>query len=114
MKQYIVTIKKYQKGHNPHKKQTKKCLVSSYCTDSTGHHHSVLVEALTEEKVRQIIAQKYGYHITRIEVVDQKLVEEIIRECSYCQTTLKVVAVDRTKPCMCPICGHRGFEKSKT
>jgi hypothetical protein len=62
----IVTIKLPKNPHHdPHNKVTAPCEVSDVCTDSTGEHHSVLVE--TDEQVEEL-RQQFG-HITRIEEV---------------------------------------------
>jgi len=66
---YIVTIKKYNKSHNPRDKKTGPCITSGICTDKTGHHHSVMVRASSIQEVQDKInnTDMYNYHITRIE-----------------------------------------------
>lgn len=61
---YIVTIKQRNIGHDPSNKKTGECLTSRECTDSTGHHHSYLVEA---DSIKAII-EDTKVHITRIEI----------------------------------------------
>lgn len=61
----LVTIKLPRNPkHNPHDKQTAECPVNpgKLCTDSTGEHHTVLVESNEE-----LQALKELHHITRIE-----------------------------------------------
>ena len=69
---YIVTIKEYQKGHNPRDKKSGKCITSEYCTDNTGHHHSIVVEVpeihssgLIQDLVNEFYEKEI--YITRIE-----------------------------------------------
>ncbi len=65
----IVTVKfRPVKNHDPKKKVVGKCAWSNTCTDSTGGHHSVLVEA---ESIAKIEEDFMSYHITRIEVIDK-------------------------------------------
>ena len=67
---YIVTVKRRNPNHDPRNKQTGICLVSDICTDKTGHHHSLLVEANSIKRAEEIIKEKYNnIHITRIEEV---------------------------------------------
>jgi hypothetical protein len=63
---WLVTVKLDKNPtHNPRKKQTGPCpLTGKDCTDVTGEHHTKLVIAATEEKVRYMYKH---YHITRIE-----------------------------------------------
>lgn len=70
METYIVTIKlPKHPSHNPRSKVTGECPVSLYkCTDQTGEHHSVLVNADSISAVRHHFAFK-GVHVTRIEHV---------------------------------------------
>ena len=66
---YLVTIKlRRDSRHDPRNKQTGICPVSPYCTDVTGEHHTMLIEASDEEHaIRQ--ASALGSRITRIERV---------------------------------------------
>lgn len=42
---FIVTVKgERNPNHNPMRKVSARCMVSDWCTDQTGHHHSVLVD----------------------------------------------------------------------
>lgn len=67
---YIVTIKLPKNPeHNPHDKKTGECAVSALCTDVTGEHHSLLVEA-TDDAVAAVVARRHGYqHVTRVEAL---------------------------------------------
>ena len=61
----LVTIKLPKNPlHDPHNKVTGPCPVSRVCTDSTGEHHTVLVQ--TEGNLAWYMS---NYHITRIEDV---------------------------------------------
>lgn len=66
---FIVTVKRdSDPNHNPHMKLFGDCPESGRsCTDTTGAHHSVLVQAPTLQKVRAALKGKV--HITRIEEV---------------------------------------------
>lgn len=68
MTTYIVTIKDPKNPrHNPHNKVTSECTRSDVCTDSTGEHHSFIVE--TELSPGEVIAafRSAGTHVTRVE-----------------------------------------------
>lgn len=77
IKQYfVVTIKYRQEGvkHNPRDKKLGRCIVSESCTDMTGNHHSILVNADDKEEAKSLTIKKYGeIHITRIESVREIL-----------------------------------------
>lgn len=61
----LVTVKLPRNPqHDPHNKITAPCPVSPNCTDSTGEHHTLLVES--EEILAELTAK---FHITRIEDV---------------------------------------------
>ena len=61
----LVTVKLPKNpDHDPHAKVTAECPVNQgqLCTDSTGEHHTVLVESNSElERLKRL------HHITRIE-----------------------------------------------
>lgn len=62
---YIVTVKLPRNpDHNPRDKKTGRCPVSPECTDSTGEHHSHLVET-----DRLFMALERFSHVTRVERV---------------------------------------------
>lgn len=65
---YIVTIKLPRNPtHNPRNKITAPCpLNAQECTDSTGQHHSVLWDAVSEDVIREHY-NTLGVHVTRIE-----------------------------------------------
>jgi hypothetical protein len=77
MRQFIVTMKKYQEGHNPRDKKTGVCQTSTMCTDSTGHHHSFLCEACCMECIKLEYPE---IHITRIEAIEY--IPEVDHKCS--------------------------------
>jgi|ERR1019366_10435941 hypothetical protein len=71
--QYIITIKlPKNKAHNPKNKITGGCPFSPdgsiECTDTTGEHHSKLVEGYSVDEVTQRYVDD-GYHVTRVEEV---------------------------------------------
>lgn len=67
MPQFLVTVKLPRKPeHDPFNKQTGECPVSGrFCSDITGQHHTVLIEAIGSREA----AEQVGHHITRIEEV---------------------------------------------
>lgn len=71
MPQFMVTVKiQRDHGHDPHNKKTDFCPVGQkkMCTDSTGEHHTILVEMDSlEGTASHFVAQ--GVHVTRIEEV---------------------------------------------
>lgn len=70
IRKYIVTVKVYNKTHDPKNKRIGACITSIVCTDFTGHHHSLLVKAQNIVKAQNYIIEVYGdIHITRIEEV---------------------------------------------
>lgn len=69
MRQYILTIKlPRDANHDPRSKAIGNCITSPNCTDKTGAHHSLLVNAMSVGAV-ELWAKGEGYHITRIERV---------------------------------------------
>jgi hypothetical protein len=70
MAAYIVTVKlSRNKAHDPRNKVTAPCPVSGReCTDQTGEHHSVLVEAQSATGAREYFIAG-GVHVTRVEAV---------------------------------------------
>lgn len=71
LRNYIVTLKKYQKEHDPKNKRVGECITSLTCTDNTGHHHSTLIQASDIQEVKRIVKSLYDLHITRIEEVNK-------------------------------------------
>ena len=77
--QAIVTIKLSKNTrHNPKKKLGGECPISTlipftgrFCTDITGQHHSLLIEAESLSRIAQKARALFGedVHITRIEQV---------------------------------------------
>lgn len=66
---FIVTVKfGFNDKHNHRKKVVGPCPWSENCSDSTGSHHSTLVEAPDVQAVENMFQ---SYHITRIENVDK-------------------------------------------
>lgn len=68
MNTYVVTIKDPKNPkHNPHNKITGMCSRSDVCTDSTGEHHSFVLE--TDLDPDEVIAalKSAGTHVTRVE-----------------------------------------------
>jgi hypothetical protein len=69
---YIVTVKLAKNSdHNPLDKRTGECPLPSsvICTDVTGEHHSLLVEAASHDAAREV-ATRHGYfHVTRVESI---------------------------------------------
>lgn len=75
---FLVTVKLPRGAsgpHNPAAKVTGVCPVSErwpelvepmWCTDRTGEHHTVLVEAADASWARAVFAQR-GVHVTRVE-----------------------------------------------
>lgn len=62
---YLVTIKLPRNpDNNPHDKRTGPCPVSAECTDSTGEHHTFLLET---DRLQLALA-RYS-HVTRVERV---------------------------------------------
>jgi len=71
MQSFIVTIKTPKNPfHNPHNKQTNYCPATGHgeCTDATGEHHSLAVNALSIEDAKKYFTDK-GMHVTRIETL---------------------------------------------
>ena len=70
---YIVTIKEYQDGHNPRDKKIGNCPTSHYCTDKTGHHHSIVVDVYEISLIQDLLDEYYqiDVHITRIELMEE-------------------------------------------
>jgi hypothetical protein len=66
---FIVTVKfGFNIKHDPKNKVVGSCSWSETCTDSTGSHHSVLVDAPNIDAVKLMFQ---SYHVTRIEGVDK-------------------------------------------
>jgi hypothetical protein len=66
---FIVTVKlPLAPEHDPQHKKIGNCLVSDYCTDVTGEHHSFLDWDVSAERLRTRLSEKFR-HITRIEEV---------------------------------------------
>lgn len=67
MSLWLVTVKlSRDPRHDPLNKQTGPCPVDdgSFCSDVTGQHHTVLVEASTSERAAGLL---HPLHVTRIE-----------------------------------------------
>lgn len=65
---YLVTVKLDRNpDHDPHNKVTGWCPIQpdKVCTDVTGQHHTIFVEAETLSDVRKMYENLY--HVTRIE-----------------------------------------------
>ena len=71
MNTYIVTLKLARNpGHNPAAKITAPWPLSELeCTDQTGQHHSVLIEADGDSDTVRRYLLDCGKHVTRIEYV---------------------------------------------
>jgi hypothetical protein len=69
---YIVTLKLAKNpAHNPRAKQTGLCPVNGeFCTDTTGEHHTILMDAPSAEDVFEHF-NKRGIHVTRIEAAQK-------------------------------------------
>lgn len=65
---YLVTVKLPRNPrHNPRSKTAGNCPVTGlYCTDTTGEHHTVLIEAVDAVAAEVDARMLYG-HVTRIE-----------------------------------------------
>lgn len=69
---FIVTVKlPRNKDHDPHNKQEGTCpaTASKYCTDTTGEHHSFLLEAGSLLEAKTTVTKMGFSHTTRIETV---------------------------------------------
>jgi hypothetical protein len=66
---WIVTVCRMERNrnHDPKNKKTGPCEWSEYCTDVTGDHHSFVMYGLPEASVRNLIATKPGWRLTRLE-----------------------------------------------
>lgn len=66
---YVVTIRlSHNPNHDPKNKIGNECLVSNWCTDSTGAHHSFCVTGTGIEDVKNRMYLRYPtIHITRVE-----------------------------------------------
>lgn len=73
MRQFMVTVKLLrQPGHDPLEKVTGLCPITdsaAMCTDTTGQHHTVLVEGDSITHVMADWKMRRGHHVTRIEEV---------------------------------------------
>lgn len=71
MNYYIVTVKlPKNSAHDPHNKKTAPCPVTGLlCTDSTGEHHSMIVQADSESEAAEKVRGATGIrHVTRTEL----------------------------------------------
>ena len=75
---FIVTVSfdgmERKLNHNPRNKKTGRCIVSDYCTDVTGRHHSFLMEGPTKADVKFKVKKwlhDIKFHITRLEKVKE-------------------------------------------
>lgn len=78
MRIFIVTVKlDKDPHHNPRAKVTGECRMrrNMNCTDVTGEHHSILMAAVSRERVAEVLARKGIRHITRIEELQREEVE---------------------------------------
>lgn len=74
----IVTVKlrdnPYRRalGHDPENKKRGNCpiLKNKFCTDITGDHHSYLEKGRDEAEIKKR-AEVKGFHVTRIEVIEE-------------------------------------------
>lgn len=73
----IVTVKLNKNPrHDPRNKQKGRCPCSGimgyfiYCTDTTGEHHSFIVDGFNLVEIIDKVSSKFK-HITRIEVADE-------------------------------------------
>lgn len=72
---YIVTVRRAKNpAHNPRAKVTGECPEGGErCTDTTGEHHSFLVDSLLSlEEVRKNF--ETDHHVTRVEVAQNLVV----------------------------------------
>lgn len=69
MAKFVVTVK-YPKNpaHDPQNKKSGRCpvYIGTWCTDSTGEHHSIFASASSLAKVESYFVSR-GIHVTRIE-----------------------------------------------
>lgn len=74
MRAILVTVRLPRNpNHDPHNKITGNCPANlgSICTDSTGEHHTIRVEANTFAEARQFVVETLGFkHITRMEEIN--------------------------------------------
>lgn len=70
MRKFIVTVKLPKAPfHDPRNKVAGACPVSGlHCTDTTGEHHSVLVEAESSQAVFETYRAR-EIHVTRVEEI---------------------------------------------
>jgi hypothetical protein len=69
-RKFIVTIKlPRNRSHDPQNKKSGACIVSSWCTDVTGEHHSYVLEAVNENDALDEARQAGHAHITRVEAI---------------------------------------------
>lgn len=76
MKTFLVTVKVLKNpSHDPHNKKIGSCPLNGdekkICTDITGEHHTIMVEARDMEQARLNTLKAYpeALHITRVEEV---------------------------------------------
>jgi hypothetical protein len=69
--QFIVTVKMPRNpAHDPRNKLTGPCPSNgAWCSDQTGEHHSLLMEARSADDVRNYLTM-IKVHVTRIERAD--------------------------------------------
>lgn len=81
MNWYIVTVRgEKDPEHDPKAKRTGECEVSPECTDVTGEHHSLLMEATSADAARALLLSGRYEHVTRVERVPDDAVEHLIRQ----------------------------------
>lgn len=68
MPHYMATLKLPTGFHNPHDKKVGVCTFSPMCTDSTGAHHTVVIDALGVDNIAEW-AKREGMHLTRVEEI---------------------------------------------
>lgn len=76
MSWHIVTVKLSTRGrptHDPANKLTDVCVFSFNCTDSTGEHHSLLVNDTDLEALRATTQ----LHVTRVELLPDNVIAAI-------------------------------------
>lgn len=69
MSVFLVTVRLPRRPeHDPHNKIAGTCPVQGdYCSDTTGEHHTVLVDDMPDIPTVQAAFERLGYKITRIE-----------------------------------------------
>lgn len=78
MNWYIVTVRgEKDPEHDPKAKRTGECEVSPECTDVTGEHHSLLMEATSADAARALLLSSRYEHVTRVERVPDDAVDRL-------------------------------------